>query len=384
MRRGCNTLHESFTITQKTVIAMQTVSEIQAPDAKLQEQCRMFENRLSKRFRHLQKWAKRNGVFCFRLYDKDIPEIPLALDFYQVLPDTVHTAAEARAYAAKAQEVPKEQRYIKLYLYERPYQKAESEEELWLFHMKQSAAAVLGVPDSQIFCTIRKRQRGSGQYVKHEETPLRVRVLEHEQLFTLNLTSYLDTGLFFDLRPLRRHIKETCAGSRVLNLFCYTGSFSVYAAAGGAALADSVDLSNTYLAWAKENLAANGFSDADRYRCIKSDALQFLRNAVREHKRWDIIILDPPTFSNSHSGAALLDINRQWSELAALCISVLSAHGVLYFSTNSRRLVFDASLLSAAGNAEPLTIQDITERTIPEDFSGKHPHRCWRISRTDK
>lgn len=329
-------------------------------------QAQLFSNRIAKRFKHLKKWANRTGVTCFRIYDKDIPEIPLAADFYRLIPD------------GKSDGNPVH--WLLLFLYERPYEKDPAEEHLWLEAMKAAAAVVLEIPENHIILKTRRRQRGTDtQYEKEtgsgQET-VQGTVLEQGLYFSVNLTDYLDTGLFFDHRPLRQHIKETCSGKSVLNLFCYTGSFSVYAAAGNAASVVSVDLSKTYLNRAQENFLLNGLSVDAPFLFIRSDVTAFLSTTDR---KWDIIILDPPTFSNSKKTPDILDINRDWVSLAGRCIELLEPGGILYFSTNSRHLAFDGTKLHPFAPGQTLSVTDITGRTIPEDFRNSKIHRCWSI-----
>lgn len=331
-------------------------------EEKLNYQATLFENRLSKRYKHLKKWAKRSNVFCYRLYDKDIPEIPLVVDFYE--------------------DSETEDCYLQIALYERPYEKNEDEEVLWLEAMKFAAARSLLINPSNITFKIRKKQKGENQYEKNNDKSVIFTVKEQGQLFKVNLSSYLDTGLFFDHRPLRLMVRSTCQQKDVLNLFCYTGSFSVYAAQGKAKSVDSVDLSKTYLAWAEDNFKLNGFdikNSQEKYRFINSDVLLFLQETIKQkEKLYDIIILDPPTFSNSKKTDNLLDINRDWPKFVSLCLELLKPHGVLYFSTNSRRLNFSAEeLYTMCGKS--VSVVDITDKTIPEDFRNKKIHRCWEI-----
>ena len=230
-------------------------------------QAELFSNRLKKKYRELRKWARKNRVSCYRLYDRDIPEVPLSLDLYEFLPSDVDSVLEAARFTAEQnarlsandpaiEKEIKERLYAVLYLYERPYEKAEEDEAVWLETMSQAAAVVLGIHKEHIILKTRghkshKGEEDNAQYEKMSET-LSGLIMEQGQLFRLDLTSYLDTGLFFDHRPLRAVVRETCSKKRVLNLFCYTGSFSVYAAQGNARYVESVDLSNTYLAWAKK------------------------------------------------------------------------------------------------------------------------------------
>ena len=320
-----------------------------------EKQSEYFFNRLQKRYKHLNKWAKRTKTGCFRLYDRDIPEIPLSVDIFNSVDNDERHG-----------------KYAHICLYERPYEKDEAEEDIWLEVMQKTASKALDIPPERIFLKTKKKQRGeSAQYEKFAEKHFFITVEEAGIRFKINLTDYLDTGLFFDHRPLRALVRQSCAGKSVLNLFCYTGSFSCYAAAGNAESVDSVDLSNTYLQWAKENFKLNGFSTTN-YNFIQADAVSFIDSALKSHKKWDIIILDPPTFSNSKRMNDFFDINRSWSELVNNCIKLLTSDGVLYFSTNSRKLKYDSTLI--AGSAE-----DITASTIPEDFRNTRIHRCWKI-----
>lgn len=321
----------------------------------------LLKNRLLKRLKHLQKWARRNDITCYRLYDKDIPEIPLAIDVYRLL----HDDSDAKTY-------------ILLYLYQRPYEKPQEEELLWLACMKEAICEVTEVDDGAIIVKTRQKQKGLNQYEKTEQIPgIQGIVREQGHSFYVNLGTYLDTGLFFDHRPLRKNLESLAYGKSILNLFCYTGSFSVYGAAGGAPKITSVDLSNTYLEWAKKNFRLNGF-DSPSYRFIRQDVIQFLDTSKDV---WDIIILDPPTFSNSKKIQGTLDINRDWPVLVTKCIDHLALGGVLYFSTNSKHLQFSSETVTQQRKQIQLEIKDITTSTIPEDFKNTKIHRCWSIKR---
>lgn len=352
-------------------------------------QAELFSNRLKKKYRELRKWARKNTVSCYRLYDRDIPEIPVSLDVYEFLPENIHNARQCAEFMQKQNEriaandpqvEPEnaQRRFAVLYLYERPYQKAEDEEELWLSKMAEAAANVLGIPEDHIVKKERRQQKGTSQYEKkHLQNVIKGNVQEQNHIFRIDLSSYLDTGLFFDHRPLRKKVRETASGRRVLNLFCYTGSFSVYAADGGASYVESVDLSNTYLSWAKDNMRLNNFSSLEKYVFTKADVIGWLEKkseGIPEDKKFDIIILDPPTFSNSKSTENILDINRDWPELVANCVKLLNSNGTLYFSTNSAKLSFDSSKLPK--NTE---CTEETQSSIPKDFEGTKCHRLWKI-----
>lgn len=368
--------------------------------AKLENQKTLFANRLKRKLKELKKWARKNKISCYRIYDKDIPEIPVSLDLYEFLPDGTDSKAEAARYTANlseriSQNDPTVQneisynQYAVLYLYERPYEKDEKEEEIWFEEMANVAADVLGLQKNHIVKKERKRQRGTSQYEKTEVTSNACGITQESgQLFKLDLTSYLDTGLFFDHRPLRSKVREISAKKSVLNLFCYTGSFSVYAAEGGARKVESVDLSNTYLSFAKDNMMLNGFSDSEKYIYTRCDCIEFLKEKavsvkqgqLKEEDYYDLIILDPPTFSNSKNTYNVLDINKDWPQLVKDCLNILSPGGVLYFSTNSTKLVFDKSKLPQATiSGKVIMVTDITEESIPKDFEGTKCHKAWEL-----
>ena len=261
---------------------------------------------------------------------------------------------------------------LSISLYERPYEKDEAEEADWLGLMAESAAAALGVAPELVFARTRRRMRGDAQYERLGTGKAERVVREGGLSFIVNLSDYLDTGLFLDHRPARAMVRAESAGKRVLNLFAYTGSFTVYAASGGAAEATSVDLSNTYLDWAERNLLLNGFS-GPAFPLVRAEVRAFLAAAARKGERWDLIVADPPTFSNSKASPEDFDVNRDWLALVESCAALLSPGGVLYFSSNSRRLPFDASRVT-------LPCEDITEKSLPPDFRDRRAHRAWRIA----
>lgn len=370
---------------------------------KLENQKTLFSNRLKRKIKELKKWARKNKISCYRIYDRDIPEIPVSLDLYEFLPDHIQNKIEAAKYTSFvaeriSQNDPTIQgelvlnTYAVIYLYERPYEKDEKEEEFWFDQIAKTAAEVLNIPFSHIVKKERKRQRGTNQYEKDEEKEsiYSIKGLSQEcgELFNIDLTSYLDTGLFFDHRPLRSIVRETASKKSVLNLFCYTGSFSVYAAEGGAKKVESVDLSNTYLTIAKNNMDLNGFSDKNAYIYTRQDVIEFLKEKavkakageLNEDEYYDMIILDPPTFSNSKNTYNVLDINKDWPKLCKDCLNILAPGGILYFSTNSTKLSFDKSLLpQATVKNKVIMITDMTESSIPKDFEGTKCHKLWEL-----
>jgi len=342
-------------------------------------QAEMFSNRLQKRFRHLKKWAQRTGAGAFRLYDRDIPEIPLVLDFY--------------GDCAQLQEAA-----LSGALYKRPYEKNEDDEEQWLSAMKDAACAALGVEPSHIFLKQRQKQRGASQYEKIDGAGFTKIVSEGDLAFKVNLSDYLDTGLFPDRRLLRAMIRGESSGKKVLNLFSYTGSFSVYAAAGGAVSTDSVDLSNTYLSWARENFSLNGFSASllqqwdffsdgkatSPHKLIRADALDFLEKTVISKNNWDIIILDPPSFSNSKKMTDDFDLRRDITNLLAKCLNLLSPGGKIFLSVNTRRSAITASeleteLRSQISQTENLRVTDLGNKIVDEDFKGRKTPKAFLV-----
>jgi 23S rRNA G2069 N7-methylase RlmK/C1962 C5-methylase RlmI len=312
----------------------------------------MLFNRLAKRRRHLAKWARRTGVEAYRLYDRDIPEVPLVLDWYGV--------GEEAAIAGA--------------LYTRPYEKDAHEERLWLERMRNAVSRSLGIGGERIFIKMRERQRPGGaggagppQYHKLAAARFDMVVRENGYSLRVNLSDYIDTGLFLDLRKLRAAVLRESSGKRVLNLFCYTGAFSVAAACGGAARVDSVDLSNAYLARARDNCALNGV--AARCAFIREDVVRFLRQAERAGARYDMVILDPPVFSRSKKMEGVLDLRRDCAGLLDGCLAVLGKGGVLYFSAKARGFALDDA---AFGAAHPgVSLADITEAIRDEDFAGR-------------
>lgn len=369
---------------------------------KLNYQAELFGNRLRKKYKELRKWARKNRISSYRLYDRDIPEIPVSLDIYEFLPSDCETPIEAARFISEqnaklsandltVEKSIKERTYAVIYLYERPYEKDQNEEEIWLNKMASIAAEVLGITESQIIKKQRKHQKGLNQYEKQKTNSEIITgiVMEQGQIFKIDLSSYLDTGLFFDHRPLRAKIRDTSSKKSVLNLFCYTGSFSVYASQGNALKVESVDMSNTYLSWANDNMKINGFSDKSKYIFTRADCIQFLQEkaiaaktkTLKPEEYYDLIILDPPTFSNSKNTYNVLDINKQWPQLVKDCLNILNPGGTVYFSTNSERLKFDRSLLPQATiSGYTIAYEDITAETIPNDFTGTKCHRCWKFS----
>lgn len=308
----------------------------------------MFQNRLTKVFRHLGKQAKRVGVSCYRVYDHDLPEFPFCIEFYG-----------DKLYVAE---------------YRRRHGMTEEEHDTWMEKSLAVIAAVLGVSRDNIFLKLRQRKPGRlGQYQKYDEVQHEFEVEENGLKFIVNLSDYLDTGLFLDHRITRQMVREQSAGKKILNLFAYTGSFSVYAAAGGAEEVVTADLSKTYLNWAERNLQLNGFNSTAKYKIIHADVKQYLKEIPSGY--FDIIIMDPPTFSNSKRMDDILDIQRDHVELINDCLKGLKPGGLLYFSTNFRKFKLESDKIKAA------SIKDITKATTPFDFEGKLFRYCYLVEK---
>jgi 23S rRNA (cytosine1962-C5)-methyltransferase len=306
-----------------------------------------FSNRLVKNQRHWSKWARRRGISCYRLYDRDIPEFPLAVDWYE---GQIH----AQVFARKDQEF---------------LTTAEVQA------LGDRICDVLQIPKQNLAFKTRQRQRGLAQYEKTGRHQRPQVVSEGGLKFEVDLHSYLDTGLFLDHRETREMIRHRATGRRMLNLFAYTGSFSVFAAAGGALATTSVDLSNTYQAWTRRNLALNGFT-SDDHQLIRDDVLVYLQQAVRDRRLFGLIVLDPPSFSNSKKMQAVLDLQRDHRQLIESCLQLLTPNGELFFSTNKRRFKLDQDLASLQG------CEEITRQTLPEDFKRHPAHCCWVFRHT--
>lgn len=316
----------------------------EATPAALTPGAEMFANRLRKNRRKLASWVKREGIEAYRLYDADMPEYAVAVDLYG---DHVHVAE-----------------------YQAPRSVSEAQAELHREEVRQALPVALGVPPARIVFKTRQRQRGSEQYTRQDHRGELLSVREGQARLLVNLTDYLDTGLFLDHRPLRLRLAREAAGQRFLNLFCYTGTATVHAALGGARQTTSVDLSNTYLGWLRKNLAHNGL-DESRNRLERVDCLAWLG---QNRDTFDLILLDPPSFSNSRQVADTFDVLRDQVELVRLAMARLAPGGTLYFSNNRRGFKLAAELEAA------FHCEDISRQTLDPDFQ-RNPriHQCWRI-----
>ncbi len=313
----------------------------------------MFANRIRKNLKQLSSWLRREQVTCFRLYDADMPEYAFAIDEY--------AAAESG------------ERWLLVQEYEAP---REIPPETVRRRRSEALAGLVtatGVPAQNVKLRTRRRVHRGEQYTKRDERREFHVVRENGLLFRVNFDDYLDTGLFLDHRMTRARLREAAAGKRFLNLFAYTGTATVYAAAGGAAATTTVDLSATYLDWARANLALNGF-DRPQHRREQADVREWLIEADRRRERFDLIFCDPPTFSNSKRMSGVFDVQRDHVQLITQCMTLLAPGGRLVFSTNAQRFKLDEQGL------ERWQLRDISRPTIPPDFArNTYIHRCFEI-----
>lgn len=303
----------------------------------------LLSNRVKKRFAHLFKKFKKQKIDCFRLYDWDIPEIRAVVDWY-----AGHVVVGE---------------YVR-------WQTGDD----WLPYMAQAVAETLKVPKERLH--VRKRQtgtQGKPRYSKMGSQGKRFEVQERDLRLWVNLDDFLDTGLFSDHRDTRVIIRQLAKGHDFLNLFAYTGAFTCAAALGGAKTTVTVDRSSTYLDWAKDNLALNGFQGA-QHKIIRSDVSQFLDKAYRERKRFTLAFVDPPSFFQDSSDEVSFDINEGHPELIRSVLKVMVPGSTVFFSTNHQR--FEPKLETPLAK----DLVELTPKTIPEDYRNRQVHRCWRMT----
>ena len=310
----------------------------------LGEGATMFANRVRKNEKRLRSWRRREGITAYRVYDADMPEYAVAVDCYgdrvQVAEYAAPKGVDPAAAARRLEDV------------------------------RAALPGALGVPAAHIGYKTRECQRGSEQYRRRGDRGEFFPVREGAASLLVNLHDYLDTGLFLDHRPLRLRLGREAKGRDFLNLFCYTGSATVHAALGGARSTTSVDLSNTYLRWLRRNLAENGLAEG-RHRVVRADVLAWLAEAG---PAWDLVLLDPPSFSNSAAMDSSFDLQRDHRALVEAALGCLRPGGVLYFSNNRRRFRLDPELASLPG------CEDITAETLDPDFARRpNVHRCFRF-----
>ena len=303
----------------------------------------IIANRMAKNYKKIRKWLDKESIQAFRLYDRDIPEFPYIVDIYC-------------NYAV---------------VFERGKKLDDEELNLRAKHMGaiyEAIKSVMNISEDKIILKRREVQKGNVQYEKNDDEDERITVKERKCLFSINLHDYLDTGLFLDHRPLRKIINETSKDKRVLNLFAYTGSISVAAALGGAHVT-TVDMSNTYLNWAKDNFRLNHLMFRN-HNFFKKNTFDFLREDINSY---DIIVCDPPSFSNSKSMDGTFAVGRDHAGMIQMCMNRLTQSGILYFSNNLRSFKMDDEIL------DKFHVTDISLKTIPKDFRDLKIHRCFKI-----
>ena len=350
-----NIEEESFFIpkakSQEERIAQVTQSDSVQP--KEEERAEMFANRLKKNLKKMAKWAKREDISCYRLYDADLPEYAVAIDVYQG-----------------------DQLWVNVQEYEPPKTIAPHKANQRLAGVLAEIPHVLKIDKSQVFLKIRRKQRSSEQYEKQSNKGQYHTITEDGCQFLVNFEDYLDTGLFLDHRPIRQLIQQQAKGKNFLNLYAYTGTASVHAAIGGAKSSTTIDMSNTHLEWAKNNFDLNKMDG--NHSIIRANSQEWLSEQAQAEEKmlYELIFLDPPTFSNSKRMENHFDIQIDYIELINDAIALLTDDGVLYFSTNFKRFKMDVELFSE------VTIEDISPSTIPQDFSrSPRVHYCWKIQK---
>lgn len=301
---------------------------------------------LKQRHKRLRPIFTEEDTSCYRIYDRDLEGYPYTIDLYD--------------------------RHLLITEYEQG--REDPQARLKKRDLIDTAASMLYLDPDHVIYKYRPKRRGIEQHEKLEERGELVPVHENGLMFYVNLHDYIDTGLFMNQRITRAMVAREALGLRVLNLFSYTGSFSVYAAAGGALETRSVDLSSKYLGWAKKNMEANGFIGG-QHHFIASDVREYLMEALEQSHRYDLIILDPPLFSNSRKMQGTFDLQRDYVWFLASSVKLLAPGGRLLFCVPNKTFHFDP------GRIKGIESQEITQETIPEDFSGRKPHRCWIVQR---
>lgn len=308
-----------------------------------------FKNCIRNNYKHVRKWAKRTITNCFRIYDREVKGYPLAIDFYD--------GRFCVQYFTKSRD------------------QEDPPTEL-IDEVNQTLCSLFTSSPPMIYWRNRIKREKVEQYEKVGESKEFFTVLEYGVKFKVNLQDYLDTGLFLDHRETRRIVASYAKGKRILNLFAYTCSFSIHAAAAGAFFTKSVDMSNTYCAWGKDNFILNSLSLKDNV-IVRADCLKFLDEETHFGNKYDIIIIDPPTISRSKKMDQMFDIQQDYIFLISQSLKLLLRGGVIFFSTNSRKFVFDESQFPTC------SIVEITHKTFPLDFHKAKIHRCWKISVKD-
>jgi len=306
----------------------------------------LFKNCIRNNYRHVKKFAKRTSTDAFRIYDYEMSNYPFAIDFY------------AGRFCVQ---------------YFCPNRESDEAPEELVKEVEETLISIFNTQESSIYWRTRIKREKWEQYEKVGESKEFFPVTEYGVKFWVNLCDYLDTGLFLDHRETRRLVAKEALGKRVLNLFAYTCSFSVHAATQGASFTKSVDMSNTYTAWGEENFILNGLS-LKNHPIVRADCLKFLDEEAYSHTKYDIIVIDPPTISRSKKMEQMFDIQKDYVLLIQKAQKLLAKGGSIFFSTNSRRFVFEEQYFPA------FSIMDISKKTIPLDFHRPKIHRCWKLT----
>ncbi|MFE8032739.1 bifunctional 23S rRNA (guanine(2069)-N(7))-methyltransferase RlmK/23S rRNA (guanine(2445)-N(2))-methyltransferase RlmL [Thiohalocapsa marina] len=335
----------------------------------------MLANRLRKNQKALSRWLRDQGISCYRLYDADLPEYALALDIYTLAPGARSGKGSGLDGDSDSGSGSGPRRVAHLQEYAPPASIDARAARRRLREAIGVIAEVLELSERDLFFKVRQKQKGTDQYQRLADRGRFHQVQEDGLRLLVNFEDYLDTGLFLDHRDTRRLLRRLATGRHFLNLFGYTGTASVHAASGGARSTCTLDMSRTYLDWARRNLALNGFSGRD-HQLIQADCIEWLRNARAYRGHFGLIFLDPPTFSSSKRMQGTFDVQRDHVELILGAADLLAPDGTLIFSNNRRRFQLDSAALAG------LQVQDISPQTIPRDFArNPHIHRCWRITR---
>lgn len=328
--------------------------ELSMADLAKTEGAQMFANRLRKNLKSLRKWANKNEIYAYRIYDADMPEYALSVDLYQTI--------EAGDWLVVNEYAP-------------PKSVNAAAAKRRLYEAMAVLPDVLDIDAERIIFKVRQKQKGHGQYEKLDERKEFFTLIESDTKLRVNFTDYLDTGLFLDHREVRKKVAELAKGKRLLNLFCYTASASAIAAVQGAKSSLSLDMSKTYLYWAKHNFLANKI-DERQHQLQQEDVVAWLKNPP-EVEKFDVIFLDPPSFSSSKKMDGVLDVQRDYLDLIYQAGKLLKPDGTLVFSNNLRKFKLDETALKS------WQIQDITKQTLPEDFK-RNPniHQAWLLTRS--
>jgi len=340
----------TITPTQEFPMAEETESEIVFKEVKQIKPAiyaEDFANRLLKNMKRLDKWAKREDIQCYRLYDADLPEYNVAIDRYN--------------------------EYLIIQEYRAPKEIDAQKVRRRFLDIVSTTRYLLDLTDDQLIIKVRERQKGRQQYEKLDSKKQRLVVQEGPAKIIVNLQDYLDTGLFLDHRPTRLRIGKMAKGKDFLNLFCYTATASVHAALGGAKSTTSVDMSNTYLNWGQENFTENGIQG--KHEFVQQDCIKWLQHA---HEMYDLIFIDPPTFSNSKRMSDVFDVQDDHLALLTSASERVNANGEIIFSNNKRGFKLDIEAIKALG----FYVKDISKASIPEDFKGNEKiHQCWLLTK---